>query len=58
MNIEEIRANAPEGATHYNDEVEENGDVVYLRQHDGLLQYLDYRDGWSDLLFNMPCKPL
>lgn len=58
MTEQEIRDNAPSGAQYYNDEFEENGDVVYLRISDGILQYFDYKNEWSPLLFNMPCKPL
>ena len=58
MTLEEIKRNAPEGATFYNDEFEGNGDVVYLRKLKGVLQYFDYKSEWSDILFNMPCKPL
>lgn len=54
----DIKANAPEGAMFYNDEFEENGDVVYLRKNEGVLQYFDYKYEWSDLLFGMPYKPL
>lgn len=46
------------GATHYNDEFKSNGDVIYLRKHQGVMQYIDYSGEWSDLLFNMPCKPI
>lgn len=60
MNIalDDIRKQAPEGATFYNDECEENGDIVYLRINIGVLQYYDYKFGWSDLFFSMPYKPL
>ena len=58
MTEQEIRDKAPSGAQYYNDEFEENGDVVYLRRHKGLLQYFDYKNEWSSLLFNMPHKPL
>ena len=58
MTIEEIKRNAPDEATFYNDEFEGNGDVVYLRKLKGVLQYFDYKSEWSDILFNMPCKPL
>lgn len=58
MKIEEIRANAPSGATYCNDEFEGNGDVIYLRKYKGDLQYFDYKNEWSDILFNMPYKPL
>lgn len=54
MNCEE----APEGAQYYNDEFEENGDIIYLRRLHGVLQYYDYKGQWSNLLFNMPYKPL
>ena len=49
---------APEGAQYYNDEFEENGDIIYLRRLHGVLQYFDYNGQWSNLLFNMPYKPL
>lgn len=58
MTTKEIIDNAPDGATHYNDEFEENGDIVYLRKYKGVLQYFDYKNEWSNLLFNMPTKPL
>ena len=60
MNIalDDIRSKAPEGAEFYNDEFEENGDIVYLRRNLGILQYYDYKGEWSELLFNMPYKPL
>ena len=58
MTLDEIRSNAPDGATFYNDEFEENGDIIYLRRHGGVLQYFDFKQEWSDLLFNMPYKPL
>lgn len=53
-----IRDNAPPTTQFYNDEFEENGDVIYLRRHQGVLQYFSYRNTWDDLLFNMPYKPL
>lgn len=46
------------GAMYFNDEFNENGETVYLRRHKGVLQYLKYKNEWSDLLFNMPYKPL
>ena len=46
------------GATYYNDEFEGNGDVIYLRRFRGVLQYLDYKDVWSNLLFYLPYKLL
>ena len=58
MTLEEIKRNATEGATFYNDEFEGGGDVVYLRKLKGVLQYFDYKSEWSDILFNMPYKPL
>lgn len=58
MTLEEIKRNAPEGAKFYNDEFEGNGDIVYLRRIDGLLQYFDYKSEWSYILFSMPYKPL
>ena len=58
MTEQEIRDNAPDGAQFYNDEFEENGDVIYLRRFGGVLQYYDYKNEWSNLLFKMPYKPL
>lgn len=58
MNIEEIKNNAPDGAEFYNDEFEGNGDVIYLRRFGGVLQYHDHKNEWSNILFNMPYKPL
>lgn len=46
------------GAMYFNDEFEQNGDIIYLRRHKGVLQYIDYKNEWSNLLFNMPYKPL
>ena len=58
MTEQEIRDNAPYGAQFYNDEFEGNGDVIYLRRFGSVLQYHDYKNEWSDLLFIMPYKPL
>ena len=58
ITLDEIRSKAPDGATFYNDEFEENGDIIYLRRHGGVLQYFDFKQEWSSLLFNMPYKPL
>lgn len=58
MNEQGIRDNAPEGAQYYNDEFEDNGDIIYLRRHHGVLQYYDYKGEWNNLLFNMPYKLL
>lgn len=58
MTPQQIKENAPDGAMFYNDEIEGNGDVVYLRKNKGVLQYFDYKYEWSDLLFGMPYKPL
>lgn len=58
MTPQQIKDNAPYGAMFYNDEFDENGDVVYLRKNEGVLQYFDYKSEWSTILFNMPYKPL
>lgn len=49
---------APEGSQYYNDEFDENGDIIYLRRHHGVLQYYDYKGEWSNLLFSMSYKLL
>lgn len=57
MNIEEIRKNAPKGATHYNDT--DDIAVVYFRQHQGRWQFFGFMDEWIFALLSFEnIKPL
>lgn len=56
MSIEEIRKNAPDGATHYSDLDE---DVVYYQKTNNVIFWDDVYDVWDEVYFDMPeLKPL
>lgn len=58
MNIEEIRANAPEGATHYM--LVGNLGMVYMRFNEDIAFYFDHGFGdWIEITLNSAdIKPL
>lgn len=57
MNIDEIRKNRPEGATHYNDT--DDIEVVYFRRYQGRWQFYGFMDEWVNCLLTFDnIKPL
>lgn len=51
MTIEEIRANAPKGATHYNDDVSIPDTVIYYKEENGQVMLWCLSEDWFPSAF-------
>ena len=51
MTIEEIRKNAPAGATHYSDL---EGEVVFYQKTNNLIFWDDVYNVWDEIYFELP----
>ena len=56
MTPQQIKANAPKGATHYSDM---DGDIVYYQKTNNLIYWDDEYKLWDEIYFSLPeIKPL